>query len=125
MSESSLKTEYVQQYTGWSEDFTKFFVANGVVDREGFRDFSDERVELGCNPNYLCRYVLQRFPDDISAIRESIINDLLKVFPYKITLPFWHIFLVHRYMGLCPILSRQSCFFRALPAAIRPALAKS
>lgn len=88
LSESSLKTEYVQQYTGWSEDFTKFFVANGVVDREGFRDFSDERVELGCNPNYLCRYVLQRFPDDISAVRESIINDLLKVFPYKITLPF-------------------------------------
>lgn len=88
LSESSLKIEYVQQYTGWSEDFTKFFVANGVVDRDGFRDFSDERVELSCNPNYLCRYVLQRFPDNISAIRESIINDLLKVFPYKITLPF-------------------------------------
>ena len=88
LSASSLKTEYVRQYTGWSEDFTKFFVANGVVDGDSFRDFSDERIELGCNPNYMSRYMLQRTPDDISEVRACIINDLLTVFPYKITLPF-------------------------------------
>ena len=57
------------------------------VDAEGWHDLEDLKVQLPDNPTMFTRYKLDSPPADLSYIRDIIREDILKVFPYNITLP--------------------------------------
>ena len=80
----------VRCYTGWDKNHENFYMPNGVVDKNGFREFTDVSVELGDIPSYYSLYKLLPAANDEEKQRivEKIKENLLKVFPYSITLPY-------------------------------------
>ena len=84
--------EVIYMHTGWRED--KFIMPGGYVDEEGFHELGDIKVELPKNPVMFQKYFLMPPPADMTFMREVILEDMLKVFPYEITLPIVaHLFL--------------------------------
>ena len=86
--------EVIYSHTGWRDG--KYLMPNGYIDKDGFHKEGELRVELPTNPAYLRNYYLM--PPVSEEIQkealQSIREDLLKVFPYHITLPLLaHVFL--------------------------------
>lgn len=97
--------ELVYTHTGWREG--KFLMPNGYIDEEGFHDLDNVSVELPPNPSMFTRYKTAEPPADMSIIRQVIKDDVLKVFPYHVTLPA----IAHMFLGpLMPF----------LPAEVKP-----
>lgn len=85
-STGRMKTEeLIYAHTGWRDG--KFLMPNGYVDADGWHDLEDLKVQLPDNPTMFTRYKLDSPPADLSYIRDIIREDILKVFPYNITLP--------------------------------------
>lgn len=77
--------DIVYTHTGWRDGM--FLMPNGFVDKDGFHENNDIRVELPPNPSMFTRYKLAQPPADMTYIREIIRKDILEVFPYPVTLP--------------------------------------
>lgn len=84
--------ELIYAHTGWRDG--KFLMPNGYIDEEGFHDLDKVRVELPKNPTMFTRYKTAPPPADMSLITKIIRDDILRVFPYHVTLPAMaHMFL--------------------------------
>lgn len=79
-------SEYIFMNTGWRGE--RYYTANGYVDKDGFHDFDYERVELPDNPAYMKNFHLAEPPADMTFVMDMIRNEMLRVFPLEITLPF-------------------------------------
>jgi hypothetical protein len=85
--------ELVHTHTGWKEG--KFLMPNGYIDEDGFHDLENVRVELPTNPSMFTRYKTAPPPADMALIKQIIREDVLKVFPYHVTLPA----IAHMFLG--------------------------
>lgn len=86
------KEETVYMHTGWRDN--RFLMPNGYIDAEGFHDLEGIRVELPTNPSMFTRYHTCEPPNDMDFLVQVMRDDILKVFPYEVTLPFVaHMFL--------------------------------
>ena len=81
-----IKESRVYMTTGWRDD--KYYSTNGYVDAEGFHEFTDEYVELPNNPAYMKNFHLAEAPADMTFITDLLRNEILRVFPHEVTLPF-------------------------------------
>ena len=83
--------EYIYTHTGWHDD--RYLAPNGYIDKEGWHEYTEDRVELPENPSYMAKYRLDEPPADLTFVRDIIRNHLLQVFEYNITLPYFaHVF---------------------------------
>lgn len=85
--------ELVYTHTGWRDG--KFLMPNGYIDEDGFHDLDNVSVELPANPTMFTRYKTAAPPADIELIKQVIRDDILKVFPYHVTLPA----IAHMFLG--------------------------
>ncbi len=91
MTADETNEEYVYTHTGWHGD--RYLAPNGYIDKEGWHEYTEDRVELPENPHYMALYRLDEPPADLTFIRDVIREHLLKVFDYNITLPYFaHVF---------------------------------
>lgn len=83
--------EMIYTHTGWRGD--RYISPTGFINAEGFHKLNDIKVELPDNPAYMRNYYLDDPPADLEFVKTLVREEILKVFPYQVTLPYLaHIF---------------------------------
>jgi len=81
----------VYYHTGWRDG--RYYTPKGYIDEKGFHELEDVQVQLPDSPSYYSNYFLTDGPSDLTQSKKFIREEVLQVFPYKITLPYLsHIF---------------------------------
>lgn len=77
--------ETIYCHTGWRGN--KFLMPNGFIDKDGFHELGEIKVELPPESKMFKAFYMNQPPADLTFAKSIIRNDLAKVFPYKVTLP--------------------------------------
>jgi hypothetical protein len=79
------KEEVVYSHTGWNGE--RYLMPNCYIDENGYSKLGELKVELPPNLGIMFPYGLEEPYQDMGPIRDIILNDLLTMFPYSVTLP--------------------------------------
>lgn len=87
------REDLIYSHTGWNNG--KYLMPNCYIDAEnGYQPLGDLTVELPPSLGVMFPYGLQQPYNDFSDVKKVIREDLLKMFPYSVTLPsIAHVFL--------------------------------
>jgi hypothetical protein len=88
---TDIPEELIYTHTGWRGE--RYISPTGFINADGFHKLNDVKVELPENPAYMRNYYLDDPPADLDFVKKLIREEVLKVFPYRVTLPYLaHIF---------------------------------